>query len=331
MSRMKVMSGIKAGSLTAALAMGLLAACERPAPPGKPIAGTGESAPAGAASTRGPDSGGVLPRPAAVPVPPASEPTPSAADLEAGARLATEGAGAVPACNSCHGARGEGQPAERAPRLAGLGAAYLRQQLEAYASGARRHPVMEPIAQALQAAPRHQVAAHFASLDLPAMTPGAGRPPADGIAAKLAWTGDEARQLMACANCHGRDGGGLGDRIPPLAGQPASYLEAALAAWRDGRRRTDPSGQMPRIARALQAAEVRALAAWYAALPVPPPAARQAPAFVPSLPATNAGPVMATSPARGLGSEQGAALTGGSVGPGGAGATQQMPSASGAR
>lgn len=35
------------------------------------------------------------------------------------------------------------------PRLAGVSTAYLRSQLEAFASGTRKNPIMQPIAQAL--------------------------------------------------------------------------------------------------------------------------------------------------------------------------------------
>jgi len=268
----------------------------------------------------------VAPAPAPVPVAAAasSEPQPTPADLEAGARLAAQGSGGVPACSGCHGARGEGQPAARFPRLAGLGAAYLREQLDSYADGRRQNAVMQPIATALQADQRRIAAAYFASLD-PAVPNGPARqlPSAESKASQLAWVGDEGRQLMACANCHGRDGGGMGDEGGGGYGQPAGYLEDALAAWRDGTRRNDPSGEMPRIAKALGPADSQALSAWYAALPMPAPAGRKPQAFASSLPPVTSGPVAAaSSTAQGTGTEQGA-LTGGGIGPGGAGATQQ--------
>jgi cytochrome c553 len=43
----------------------------------------------------------------------------------------------VPACMSCHGPAGEGDPLGGFPRLAGQHAAYTRAQLEAYRTGAR--------------------------------------------------------------------------------------------------------------------------------------------------------------------------------------------------
>ncbi|HEY8878762.1 MAG TPA: c-type cytochrome [Roseateles sp.] len=303
----------------ALLAAALLGGCGRKPPPD--LAAPAASAPAASAASAVP---AIVP----VPVPPASEVQASAADIEAGSRLAAQGAGAAAACSSCHGPHGEGQAAARFPRLAGLGAVYLREQLDSYADGRRQHPVMEPIAKALQVDQRRQAAAYFASLEVPP-TPAPTRPaPADTPASRLALLGDEARQLPACANCHGRDGGGLGDSIPPLAGQPAGYLEDSLAAWREGRRNNDPSGQMPRIAQALGPADAQALAAWFGALPAPAAANRRPPAFASSLPAVNSGPVAAANPPQGTGTEQGAPLTGGGIGPGGAGATQQPAGAS---
>lgn len=46
------------------------------------------------------------------------------------------------ACQSCHGARGEGGDAGPAPRLAGQSMAYLRAQIAAFDLGVRVHPGM---------------------------------------------------------------------------------------------------------------------------------------------------------------------------------------------
>jgi cytochrome c553 len=309
---------MKTTVLTLTVAGLLMAGCGQRAGDGS----AGSPAAASAASTAAAGTPAVVPVPVAAV---ASEPAPTPADLDAGARLASQGSGAAPACSGCHGAHGEGQAAARFPRLAGLGAAYLREQLDSYADGRRQNAVMQPIATALQPDQRRIAAAYFASLDPAAAAgPASPAPPAQGRAAQLAWVGDEGRQLMACANCHGRDGGGLGERIPPLAGQPAGYLDDSLAAWRNGTRHNDPSGEMPRIAKALGPADAQALAAWYAGLPMPPPANRRPAAFTSALAPVTSGPVAAASGVQGSGTEQGA-LTGGAVGPGGTGATQQQP------
>jgi cytochrome c553 len=51
----------------------------------------------------------------------------------------------APACAGCHGASGHGIPSQY-PRLAGQNAELTMGWLKAYASGARPHPVMTPIA-----------------------------------------------------------------------------------------------------------------------------------------------------------------------------------------
>src|SRR5688572_28615337 len=49
------------------------------------------------------------------------------------------------ACFSCHGLQGQGDAGGAFPRLAGLDAHYLAQQMDDYASGARANMVMAPI------------------------------------------------------------------------------------------------------------------------------------------------------------------------------------------
>lgn len=66
-----------------------------------------------------------------------------------GRQISTQGANGAPACMTCHGANGEGNPAAGFPHLAGMGAAYLAEQLEAMANGSRVSPVMAATAKAL--------------------------------------------------------------------------------------------------------------------------------------------------------------------------------------
>lgn len=67
-----------------------------------------------------------------------------------------------------------------------------------------------------------------------------------------------------CATCHGADGRSLDPRIPSLAGQQTAYLSIQLVQYRDQRRK-DPA--MSPVAEKLSDAEIRELAAYYAALP----------------------------------------------------------------
>ena len=82
-----------------------------------------------------------------------------------GERIATQGGGnAVTACVICHGSRGEGRHDVSAPPLAGLSAAYLRNQLDRYADGTRRDTVMPSIAKAMSSGQRDAVARYYAGL-----------------------------------------------------------------------------------------------------------------------------------------------------------------------
>ena len=246
-----------------------------------------------------------------------------------GATLATQGAGTVTPCASCHGANGEGNPTAGFPRLTGQSATYLQHQLESYANDARTNPVMQPIAKAMSPEQRIAAAAYYASLDgAAAATPAANaatRPAASAtsLGRTIATVGVDARDLQACANCHGPEGIGEWATYPALAGQHASYLASALAEWKSGARRTDPSGQMPRIAQALSDAEANAVAAYYSALP-PPPQRGSAPTSASTARTGQAivsGPATAGqgAPVQGVGTEQGAPTSGGTQGVGGPG------------
>ena len=185
-------------------------------------------------------------------------------DAAAGARIASAGAaGGAPACASCHGSQGQG--GGTFPHLAGTGATYLREQLDAFAAGTRKNPIMQPIAQALTPEQRVQVAAFYAGL--PAATHAGDRAaqPSE-VGAWLATRGRWTDELPACAQCHGPGGSGVGASFPPLAGQPASYIAQQLKAWQDGSRPAGPLGLMQAIARKLKDTDVQAVSDYYAGL-----------------------------------------------------------------
>lgn len=167
-------------------------------------------------------------------------------------------------CMGCHGRAGEGRAEAGYPPLAGQPPIYLRRQLEAFADGRRTSRVMTPIARGLPPASRERLATHFAHRPLPPQAPVERTSQVTGgRGERLAEVGDEAIRVQACANCHGRGGAGQLPSGPRLAGLPAGYIAGELRAWRDGRRRSDPSGAMEVIARQLPEADIEALAAYY--------------------------------------------------------------------
>lgn len=174
----------------------------------------------------------------------------------------------APACQSCHGADGGGQAAAGFPRLAGLDAAYLRKQLADYAAGTRANALMQPIARALSADEREAVAGYYSRLPVPAVSPGPASQ-ANGAGATLATRGRWLQQVPACEQCHGPGGVGVGANFPPLAGQPAAYIESQLKAWQQGSRHNDPLALMQHLSRALSAQDIAAVAQWFAAQPLP--------------------------------------------------------------
>ncbi len=70
--------------------------------------------------------------------------------------------------------------------------------------------------------------------------------------------------VAECGRCHGADGAGGGPATPLIAGQSEAYLAASMEAFAEGRR---ASGFMALPAAAVDAAEIDALAAHFAALP----------------------------------------------------------------
>ena len=193
----------------------------------------------------------------------------TAATPDAGASIAQQGNdhGAA-SCTTCHGVRGEGNAAIGAPRLAGLGASYIVEQLDAFADKQRGNAIMLPIAQALSVAERAGVADYFSSL--PPAEAGVPGTAGGNLGARLALRGRWSEQLPGCEQCHGPDGVGVGPVFPPLAGLPARYIEAQLRAWKTAARPTGPLGLMAAVAGRLSNDDITAVAAYFASINVAP-------------------------------------------------------------
>jgi cytochrome c553 len=176
-------------------------------------------------------------------------------------------------CSSCHGANGMGNAGAGFPALAGLPASYLAAQMTGFQKGTRANPIMSGIVANLTIAQIGSVAAYYAALPLP-QTPEPAPLPA-GPGAVLAIDGDwnhSTAGIPACDSCHGPYGLGVGSAVPRLAGQPSTYIVARLGAWQKDGRKDDPQGLMKRVADKLTAAQINAVAAYYAALSPNPPA-----------------------------------------------------------
>jgi cytochrome c553 len=188
--------------------------------------------------------------------------------IAAGYRIAVNGVSPERAsCASCHQQNGAGQPDVGIPRLAGLSSSYIAAQLEYFATGARKDPVMSPYAAMLTPVQRQALADYFASLPVP-------RQP-DLIQAReatldrgrtLFLDGDYHSGLLSCCQCHGRTGLGVSDFSPRLAGQSADYVAQKLEQWESGDLR-DPKGSFMRAeASHLTQSDIAALAAFVSSL-----------------------------------------------------------------
>lgn len=188
---------------------------------------------------------------------------------EGGALAANGNTNGAPACSACHGDQGEGRPDAAYPRLAGLDSGYLLRQLNDFADKKRESETMHPIAKALGLDERRAVSWFYGKLTTPKMQE--PKKPADktvAIGAALALRGDWSKNLPGCGQCHGPGGQGVGDSFPRLAAQSAEYIVRELKAWREGKRGNDPLNLMTGIASKLDEAQMAAVAAYYASLPV---------------------------------------------------------------
>jgi len=158
-------------------------------------------------------------------------------------------------------------PAAHVPRIAGQTAEYIKKQLDDYADGTRNNPIMVNFAKPLSDKQRNELAARFAAMSAPfvaqvhsvnAVTLARGH--------QLAFQGDEIERVQACNNCHGPDGVGVPYSAPYLAGQSAEYLANAIKEWQDGTRKNDLGQLMRSVAGRLTAADVAAVAAYFASV-----------------------------------------------------------------
>src|SRR5882757_3425234 len=133
-------------------------------------------------------------------------------------------------CFGCHGVANykNAYPDYSVPKLRHQNGAYLIAALQEYRDGTRPHATMHAQAASLSDQDIEDIAAYLQGTD--AVKPGAA-----GASPKT------PKQVAACVACHGENGLGvdapLNPKPPVLAGQHADYLEQALAAYRNGRRK----------------------------------------------------------------------------------------------
>lgn len=168
-------------------------------------------------------------------------------------------------CARCHGIDGTGRGLTAFPKLAGQRAAYMREALAAYASGARQSGIMRPIAVGLGPDELRVAVAWYAS-----QTP--ARSARTTSFAQLSAMARKIEHLPLCVACHGPGEAPRHAAFPRLAGQEPHYLEQQLRLLRAERRgggRYLPI--METVAHWLPDQALPQLARIYASLPPEPP------------------------------------------------------------
>jgi cytochrome c553 len=156
-------------------------------------------------------------------------------------------------CYGCHGLEDyrNAYPDYTVPRLRHQHAAYIVAALQEYRSGERPHATMHAQAVSLSDQDMEDIGAYL-----------------QGAPAKPSATvnGKAPKQVAACVACHGENGLGVEAPLTPkpavLAGQHVDYLEQALAAYRNGRRKNVVMAGMAKLLTTDE--DVRIAAAYFA-------------------------------------------------------------------
>jgi cytochrome c553 len=157
-------------------------------------------------------------------------------------------------CYGCHGVVDykNAYPEYSVPKLRHQNSAYIIVALQEYRSGERPHATMHAQAVTLTDQDIADIAAYLQGAE-------AAKPSAAVHAAA-------PKQVAACVACHGETGLGvdapLVPKPPVLAGQHGDYLEQALTAYRNGRRKNVVMGGMAQMLSG--ADDVKIAAAYFA-------------------------------------------------------------------
>ncbi|UXJ52462.1 c-type cytochrome [Pseudomonas citronellolis] len=153
-------------------------------------------------------------------------------------------------CRNCHGDDGNSRR-DYIPNLAAQAPGYLFTAFERYASGQRTDFVMNQAARMLSLDERVNIAVYYSQQQVL---------PRQGAVDDALRARGEALFGQVCVACHGPQG--LGQQgVPRIAGQPATYLQRTLEAYRDKDPRRAGSTMLA-VASQLQAGNIEALAAY---------------------------------------------------------------------
>lgn len=156
-----------------------------------------------------------------------------------GPLLAADGAILFATCAACHGSKGEGNTALKAPAIAGQDAAYLTRQLQNFRGGLRGVHKSDPLGAQMRAAGAASLKSDAAVAQVAEYV---ARLPTTVAASPARGDLRNGNNLYhgRCGACHGgRAEGNPALNAPRLAGLDADYLRRQYAHFRDGIRGAD--------------------------------------------------------------------------------------------
>jgi cytochrome c553 len=171
----------------------------------------------------------------------------------------TDGAKKFYTCYGCHGVADykNAYPDYSVPKLRHQTAEYIVVALQEYRSGERPHATMHAQAASLSDQDIEDIAAYLQG--------------AEPVKPSATVSGKTPTQVVACAQCHGENGLGVSQPMTPkppvLAGQHEDYLEQALIAYQNGRRKNIIMNQMAKLLTTDE--DVKIAAAYFSGQPSP--------------------------------------------------------------
>ena len=176
-----------------------------------------------------------------------------------GAGTADEGQSKSTACIACHGPNGNSVNPEW-PNLAGQHEQYVVKQLQAFKNGARKNPLMTPMAMGLSDDDMEDLGAYFATQKPAGLEADAAKLP---LGQRVYRSGDLKSGVPACSACHGPTGAGNPTaNYPLLRGQYATYVAAQLRNYRANNRQTDANKVMRDVASTMTDEQIDAVASY---------------------------------------------------------------------
>jgi cytochrome c553 len=179
-----------------------------------------------------------------------------AADIEAGKAKTI-------VCQACHGPDGNSlNPIW--PKLAGQHASYLLKQLRDFKAGNRTDPTMQGMVAALSDDDMVNIAAYYASQE--AKTGNFDKALLEK-GQDIYRGGITETSVAACMGCHSPAGTGNGPAAyPSLKSQHPEYIAAQLQKFKTSTRGNDSGKMMRNVANRMSDAEMKAVAAYVAAM-----------------------------------------------------------------